>query len=353
MNNNYQNLKVVKTLGCDVGNEGCKTNKGVFFPSKVYEGNIPLSNEAIAMKVEWNGKFFIVGEYEQGVPFTNVNKVDTDAYNITLLVSIALSFPQDSIIETVVGLGLPYEYHSKDVALREKYKNKAKELGTQTISIYLDDHNKITKTITILDAYVYAQGDILSAIPSDRIPAIVVDFGGGTLDITRYSSTSTTDLDGNAIRKIVASGTSSTAFGFNRELDNILNLLQTSGVTHIKTRQELITILNNDSIKRFGSPDVNLKAIRDKVMIEYSKRVLSHLLNEGLSNYPNLYFIGGCANLVKEYMVIHHGVRNEDINVLNNSRFYNALMYNRRVKEDLDRTKFISEEDFINQQQHI
>ena len=82
MNKNYQNLRVVKTLGCDIGNEGAKSNKGVFFPAKVYEGNATLTQEAIAMKVEWNGKIFIVGEHEQGVPFTSVDKIDTDAYNI-------------------------------------------------------------------------------------------------------------------------------------------------------------------------------------------------------------------------------------------------------------------------------
>lgn len=352
MNNNYNsNIKVVKTTGCDIGNEGCKTSKGVFLPSCVFEGNVPLNNNAIAIKAEWNGKFFIVGEFEQGVPFTNVDKVDTDAYNVTLLVSIALSYPQDSVINTVVGLGLPYEYYHNNVSLREKYKQKAIELGSQTISIYIDENTKITKTINILDAYVYAQGDILSSIPNDKIPAMVVDFGGGTLDITRYSQTSTTEMNGDISRKVVGSGTSSTAYGFNRELDTIINLLKTNGVTSINTRQELITILNQDTIKMFGREDVNLKAIKDKVLIEYSGRVLSHLLNSGLLTYPNLYFMGGCAELVKEYLVIHHNVRSEDITVLKNSRFYNALIFNKNVKADLDKNKFISEEDFMNQQQ--
>lgn len=354
MSNSFKNsLLPVKVTGCDIGNEGTKTSRGVFFPSKVYKGDAPLDFSTLAIKVRWNDQIYIVGDFSEGVTFENIDKIDKEEYQVAFLASIAMSYLNDLTINTIVGIGLPYDYYD-DIKVREEYRTKTLELGVQHLDIIIDENTVLSKCINIVDVDVYAQGAIVKSIPSDCFPALVCDFGGKTFDITKWTKTTATKLtqdlnnSNNNVVEIQGKGKSNKDFGFNKVLDDIIKQLDTKGIT-IKSRQELLARLKESELKRLGRNPVDFDRLKDRTIGIYASRVLSYLENEDLFSFNYLYFIGGCAELVKEYMVKNSVLRDEDIRVLDNPRFFNAMEYARRSKENLDKTRFILEDSVTGQ----
>ena len=325
-----QNRIKVRACGADIGNNSTKTSQGICFPSKVTRGE-HLDRNSLAIKVKWRGEFFIIGDSTDAMQFKDVNKVYSDEYKICLLTSIGLSYP-DGIINTVVGIGLPYDEWGNS---RFKYKEEIEKLKDEEITIYLDSDDTvgIKKYINIERCIVSAEGSIEDFISDDELPCMVVDFGGRTLDLTTYVLSRV--YENNEYKnKLAINGTTDTSLSFDDVLHKIKNELHEKGYT-VKTDQELIAILQNDELKTFGST-INLKRIRDKHMNIYCHKAIQHLRNNQLEKFPYVKFIGGCSEIVLEYIAKILNLPEGTIDILPNSQFFNAINFGQQAIKCID-----------------
>lgn len=330
-----KNKTIVRVSGNDIGNNSTKTSEGVCCPSKVIK-NDTLDKGSLAIKAKWRNEFYIIGDSKEAVTFNTDNKVTQPEYQVCLLVSIALSFPEDKI-NAITSIGVPYK---KWVHLKDFYKEEILKLQNEEITIYADENDKIgvTKTINIVDCIVNAEGDISDFIGDDEIPCMVVDFGGGTLDITTYEK-SRDFINGEAIDRIVVEGDTDKNFNFDDILNKIKIKLDSNGYD-VRTTQQLISQLNQDIIKMFGREDIDLKSIKNLYIGDYARRVFQHMLNKNLSKYPNVKFIGGCAEVVLEQMERSKLVPINSIQVMPNSQFFNALNFKHQALKNIDYKKY-------------
>lgn len=346
----------VVITGSDIGNDSTKTDKGVFFPSQVYEGDADLDFNSLAIKVRWRERIFIVGDYEKGVTFEKIDKIDKDLYTVALLTSIALSHPSKKQINTILSIGLPYDFYSNK-EVKQYYYEKTLELGEQELDIFIDNNKALKYKINIVDVVVNAQGAVLEQMSTDKLPATVVDFGGGTLDMTKWFMSSKTKLlnvdenyedNKNSMNslELMGIGKSDTNLGFNDVLDSVIKDLDSKG-KKFNSRQELISVLDKSELKRLGKDPINLDRVKNTYFTMFSKRVSAFLENNNVFDSECLFFIGGCAEIMKPFVAKELDIAQEFITVLPNARFFNAKNYAIRAEKLLDKTKYVLEDKLM------
>lgn len=329
-------IKSVNVLGQDIGNNSTKTSEGICFVSQVALGE--ELNSEYSIKVKWNDKFYIVGENKLATRFTGTDKIDTDEYIVCLLTSAALSYMDQNYINLISSIGLPNEKYANS-EVRERYREKIKSLGEQIITLYFDKDDKvgIEKTINIVDCQVNAEGDLYGLLEQKQLPILVVDFGGGTLDVTKYNST-VDYKNGKQIRAVEKKRFTEPNLGFDDVLDSIKKDLDAKGYS-LQLNQELIAILHEDDLYSING-NIDFKTLKKKRLATYLSTVKRYLNERGLLISPTVYFTGGCAEFILNEYKENKDIIADRALVTDDSQFMNALNFEREAIKNLDTKKY-------------
>ncbi|EOU1596829.1 ParM/StbA family protein [Clostridium perfringens] len=166
----------VSTLGIDLGNANVKTSKSVIFESKIKPGITKMNENDI--KIIYDGAEYTVGAYDGALNISK-RKYFKTAYKINLLTAIAKSSKANNITTNIV-VGVPVESFN-DKNLTEEIKKHIESFENEKITV-----NGVEKTINIENVEVFCESAIVFA---DREKfkdkkTLVIDFGGGTIDIS-------------------------------------------------------------------------------------------------------------------------------------------------------------------------
>lgn len=166
----------MSVIGIDLGNANVKTSKGVIFESKIKSGITKMNEKDI--KVIYDGVEYTVGSYDGALNISK-RKYFKNAYKINLLTAIAKSYKANNITTNVV-VGVPVESFN-DKKLTEEIKSHIEDFGLQKITV-----NDVENSINIENVEIYCESAIVF---SDRErfknkKTLVIDFGGGTIDIS-------------------------------------------------------------------------------------------------------------------------------------------------------------------------
>lgn len=305
-------------LGIDIGNAFTKTSTGIKFLSKV-SNDYGKGYSNNCYDVAWNDSKYLVGDID-GVSFTNSNKYDTEEYLVTLLTSIALSYidEESDVINAYIGLGIPVEEYEY---LKEKCKKTALQLNTQQITV-----NGVTKTINIEDVIVVPQSAIIADKDIEDLPALIFDFGGGTLDVSVW--------DINANGKIYKTyGKSYNEFGFDHVVDNFITMLRATRNMNIDYFNAL-TLLDNPIIKSKVRAEIDITEERDGLLINYLTKVKKILDKDNLPSYINsVYLCGGCGKILKDKLEDVFGYNKGSVQADKEPQLSNAMVYELFAKE--------------------
>lgn len=333
-------MKTVNVLGQDIGNNSTKTSEGICFVSQVSLGEELKSEYSI--KVKWNDNFYIIGEDKLATRFTGTDKIDTDEYAICLLASAALSYMDQNYINLIPSIGLPNSKY-ENAEVRERYRDKIKSLKEQTITLYFDRDDKvgITKTINIVDCQVNAEGNLRELLNQEvekvKYPMLVVDFGGGTLDVTKYNLTNDYK-DGKQVKVIKAERFTESKLGFDNILDSIRKDLDAKGYA-LELNQDLLAILNEKELFTMNG-NINFEALKSKTLKPYIATVKRYLIERGLMVTPTVYFAGGCAEFILNEYKKANDIIAKNISTTDDSQFMNALNFEREAIKNLDTKKY-------------
>lgn len=164
------------TLGIDLGNANVKTSEGIIFESKIKPGITKMNENDI--KVVYNGYEYTVGSYDGSLNISK-RKYFKNAYKISLLTAIAKSI-KDNNISTNLVIGVPVESFNNKTLTKE-IKDSIEQYGTETITV-----NGVEKKININNVEVFCESAIVFGEREkfkDK-KTLVIDFGGGTIDIS-------------------------------------------------------------------------------------------------------------------------------------------------------------------------
>ena len=178
----------ITIIGTDIGNEEVQTSEMVTFHSKVKIGTKAINKNDI--KVEYNKMKYTIGEGNNNI---GLNKYKNTNYKVTLLTAIAKSIKSNKI-ECNLVVGVPVEIFNKNKEIVDDLKETIKSWGQQTIIV-----NEEVKIIDIQDVEVFCESGIVF---SDRErfeneKTLVVDLGGGTLDISLWNGLDLVDCKSN------------------------------------------------------------------------------------------------------------------------------------------------------------
>ncbi|MBM7835628.1 ParM/StbA family protein [Clostridium sardiniense] len=162
--------------GIDLGNANVKTSRGIIFESKIKSGITKMNEKDI--KVIYEGVEYTVGSYDGALNISK-RKYFKNAYKINLLTAIAKSCKANNITTNIV-VGVPVESFN-DKKLTEEIKSHIEDFGLQKIIV-----NDVENLINIENVEVFCESAIVF---SDRErfknkKTLVIDFGGGTIDIS-------------------------------------------------------------------------------------------------------------------------------------------------------------------------
>ena len=305
-------------LGIDIGNAFTKTSKGVKFLSKV-SNDYGKGYSNNCYDVAWNDNKYLVGDID-GVSFTNSDKYTTEEYLVTLLTSIALSYiDNDSdVINAYIGLGIPVEEYEY---LKDKCKKTALQLNTQQITV-----NGVTKTINIKDVTVVPQSAIIADKDMNDLPALIFDFGGGTLDVSVW------DINSNG-RIYKTYGKSYNEFGFDHVVDKFITALRATRNINIDYFNAL-TLLDNPIITSKVRSEINITEERDDLLISYLKKIKKELDKDNLPSFINsVYLCGGCGKVLKDKLEEIFEYNKGSIQADKEPQLSNACIYELFAKE--------------------
>ena len=163
-------------IGIDLGNANVKTSNGIIFESKVKSGITKMNENDI--KVIYDGVEYTIGSYDGALNISK-RKYFKNAYKIKLLTAIAKSFNSNNISTNIV-VGVPVEVFN-DKKLIEEIKNHIEGFGLQKIVL-----NDIEKIINIEHVEVFCESAIVFSNREKfkNKKTLVIDFGGGTIDIS-------------------------------------------------------------------------------------------------------------------------------------------------------------------------
>lgn len=302
---------MTKIIGIDIGNSFTKTSEGIKFPSKVSKNyGKSYLNDAYSVVLNEKDKF-LVGD-PLGVSFTSSNKYLQQEYIVTLLTAVALSgkkWKKDRLDVNIV-LGCPvevYDYQKKSA------KESAINLGPQSITI--GDYSCV---VNIEDVIVAPQSAIVGTKPVEHFPILVLDFGGGTLDVSLWC------INDNNIPCKTYDKTLD-KYGFDNVVDEFIRKLYLNGIS--STYEECLKYLNNPIMNTvFGRIDYS--EIKDEILKDYVKNIFKDLMKYNLPKFINtVYIIGGCSEVIKDYVVSEMQLQQDKVLVDENPQFSNANSY--------------------------
>lgn len=323
-----KNFKII--LGVDIGNAYTKTSRGVRFLSYV-SNKYGASHIKNSYDVIVDGKKHKVGD-EEGSSFTGVTKYEKDIYTATLCTAIIRSaqkkFLKDNPKKTLkdmptdirakIGLGTPLEQFDD---CKEECKQSA--LKIKNMPVELDG---MQYTLTVKDAIVEPQSAIIS---KENTCCIVFDFGGGTFDAGKWELTN---------GKFYKSGKQYTFndLGFEALLTDFKTTLTNKHKFRSVTTDDAVKLLINKNYKVMGKKKDISKEV-DDILLDFVNRIKTELEKNNFDFMSDkLYLIGGCAALLKPYIVQAYGLTEEEaedyIVVEKNPQFSNALAYERAAK---------------------
>ncbi|ABQ23643.1 ParM/StbA family protein [Clostridium kluyveri] len=174
-------------LGLDNGYHFTKTSEGVMFSSTVRKGkDIDINADTIQTNID--GQDYVVGA-PNGEYVADSNKIDSIVTEICTFTAIAKSFPENKLIDCNIVAGLPVSYYSK-----QKSDFKEKLLGYGNKKVKLNKHNF---QINIVGAEIYPQSAGVVFVNSKDVKSddsLVVDIGGGTVDVSAFHGLRLTNM---------------------------------------------------------------------------------------------------------------------------------------------------------------
>lgn len=166
-------------IGLDHGYAFTKTSEGVMFKSTIKKGtDIDINTDS--MNININGVDYVVGS-EDGEYVADNNKIDSLVTEICTFTAIAKSFPESTFIEADIVAGLPIAYYSGQ---KEAFKEKLLSYGTRRVKI-----GKHYQDIKIKSVLIYPQSAgvvFLNAKDVKNDDSLVIDIGGGTVDVSHF-----------------------------------------------------------------------------------------------------------------------------------------------------------------------
>lgn len=327
----YPDLKkILDTITIvDVGNTFTKTEDGLVIPSTVTEMQDDFEdlNDATATIVEWNGKKYIVGD-RKGSLNMQPDKFNTDHYKVSLLNAIALKYEETGQrnLEVRLGLGLPAKFYVK---YNKELKDVIEKLQTQTIKVDNQIYN-----INIKEVQVFKQGGTLSVDRKGQFkyPLMVLDFGGGTLDISYWEE----QRSRRKTKVLYLTDTRSfTEFGVELVMSEFATKCNAIPEGDGKyTVRDVITFLEEGNVP-FGDENM-FKELKDSTFGPYCNNVVAKINTElNPSSCKDIRVIGGAGDTLIEYL--KPLFPKENISLIDDidNQCVNAQLFYERYKEIL------------------
>lgn len=171
-------------LGLDNGYYYTKTSEDIIFISSYKEGkDIDINTDTIEVNID--NKNYVIGS-KTGEFVADGNKVDSKVTELCTLTAIAKSFPSEKVIECNLVAGLPVQYYA---AQKEDFKNKLISYGMRNVFTKINEDNYKKQTVRIKDVEVYPQSVgvvFMNAKNYKNETTLVIDIGGGTIDISYF-----------------------------------------------------------------------------------------------------------------------------------------------------------------------
>lgn len=293
---------MTKILGVDLGNAEVKTSEGINFPSKVKVGINDMNKNDI--KVKFNGLDYTIG---QGNSNIGLYRYKNNNYKVSLLTSIAKSFSENEI-ECNLVVGCPVEIFNKNKDVVEDMKKTIKEWGPQAITI-----NGEVKSIIIKDIEIFCESGIVFE-NKDRFAnekTLVIDLGGGTLDISLWNKLDLIDCKSNDKMGMI-----------NLYVDIVKEV----------NRRNNSNLTNDDAKNMIGKKEYKIN--QEMKDISYIDAIIENFIiglasdvNQifPFANVDSIQLIGGGAIALKEYFVEKKMIPKSEVN--ENAFFLNAKTY--------------------------
>ncbi|MPQ44127.1 ParM/StbA family protein [Clostridium tarantellae] len=293
---------MVKVIGVDLGNAEVNTSEGINFPSRVKIGINNMNKNDI--KVQHNDLDYTVG---QGNSNIGLYKHRNNNYKISLLTSIAKSI-QESKIECNLVIGCPVEIFNKNKDVVEDIKETIKGWGTETIFI-----NEDIKVVNIKDVEVFCESGIVFENKDrfEKEKTLVIDIGGGTLDISLWDGLNLIDCKSN-------------------DKMGMINLYET--ILKEVNRRNKSNLNNDDAKNMIGKKEYKIK--QEITDISYIDTIIENFvvglasdINQifPFSNVDSIQLIGGGAIALKEYFIDRKMIPKSEVNT--DAFFLNAKTY--------------------------
>lgn len=312
-------------VGVDVGNAYMKVSNRMKVASCVVEGFRENDSPSTCYQLDWNGTSWLVGdELEGGVRFVDMSKCEEEEYKVLVLTGLALAANSERCDVQMVT-GVPVDYSNSHAG---KYQQALKSIKTADVRLRGLGLDKKVK-IVVKDAYVVEQAALnLGSHAEDyEYPAMFLDFGGGTFDVSCWSL----DEKGCPRRDRKHSDYD---LGFDKIIQQFADSLKEQ-YDYSEDWTKCRDYLHQDTMFLDGE-DVTIKTIRDRVLSRYAKRVHTVVRNKNM-NYRNvrkIILLGGCADLMLPYL--QQEFKKANFVVDEDPQFSNARLF-----EDIGRTLFV------------
>lgn len=324
-------LKEILDTVCvvDVGNTYVKTNELVLTPSTVIEvTKLEDVNYTNAFKVEWKGKLYIVGS-RKGEPDMSPDKFKSEHYKVNLLSAIVAHFDNKKKIDVRLVLGLPPKHFDE---YNVELKKEILALGEQSIKI-----DGVTYQINILDVLVSKQGSTLSVdrIEEFKYPLMLLDFGGGTLDISYWEKQMSRKAR-QGMKLFLTETRSFTEFGFEIVMSEMVTRCNSMPGSDGKCNSyKLIEYLEEGEIPL--APEGFIQELKEDILIPFCKNVFAKIKVELSPNScKDIRIIGGPAKMLMEYLAPMFLAGNPTcIGDINDTQYINAILFADNYKEIL------------------
>lgn len=288
-------MRISADIGYNTTNFIGESTEGCFL-STIKEKTHEL--ETAKYIVEYNNKIYLVGNND-GFTSTEQSREKDLIFHICLYTAIAASMTNNVDNNVRLVTGLPAQFFA------EQKNSLIKALEGRKIFLKL---NGETKNFTITRVIVFPQSAGLFLYDKVLVEkdTLVVDIGGGTVDITYMSQGQFKEAKTYPL-------------GVNSTYDNLLQELSKYGVNY-SNRMKAEEIIA-DKVIYVDGKEVDIKRDIDSVLSLRAKEVLNTIKQAfpEQSKYSRWIFIGGGALLLKNYL--------SDYKVLDNAQMINVKIY--------------------------
>lgn len=283
-------------IGIDKGSTYTKTDKGLCIRStirKYREGEIFLHRDVNIL--EMDGQKWVIGE--QGNYSTDLQKSQHYNTKALILLTIALTYPDQDYIATDIVTGLPIGlYSSQKQAMKDMLQNTYHKVNVNGKDIEI--------LIRRVEIFPEAAGAFYSQF--DYQNALIIDIGGISIDTALFKG-----------KKLIKYSTYS--MGVMKLYSKMINKINSEHDLS-KTEWDMEELLT-DGLTIYGQP-VDLGV--EDIAIEHCEKVLERLnLEYDLKSIPNVLLAGGSAAWIKKYFELEV----PQIKVLAKSQSANAIGY--------------------------